>query len=80
MTDYMTDPHRHDGRRDSRGYNLIQSECHPRITNMRVGGNGPPIEFCDKLGEPRECDWVAVAVGVEQPAAGRAGIVSLANE
>ena len=62
------------------GFSRIESECHPRITNMHVGGNGPPIELCNKLGKPGECGWVAVAVGVEQPAAGRAGIVSLEQQ
>ena len=61
------------------GFSRIESECHPRITNMHVGGNGPPIELCNKLGKPGECGWVINFVFLEVlVAAGRKLLPGLA--
>ena len=55
------------------GFSPAWSECHPRVTNLTVGGNAGPEGGVH--GPVGQCGWVAVIVGGEQPAAGRAGIM-----
>ena len=47
------------------------SECHPRVANS--GGHAG--QDYGAHGPVGKCGWVAVLVGEEQPAAGRAGII-----
>ena len=57
------------------GFSPAWDECHPQVTNIAIGGNAGPEGGAHVHGPVGECAWVAVLVGVEQPAHGRAGIM-----